>query len=935
MSVLRSVGPARLALWGILATLLFSFLVPTGGGAPSALPSELEAATTSGCPGASIPTSYTGGVTVDGGPLNSTAAGGVTLLDNYSTDQRTVNRSTGVTVALTCELEEGTTISAANGSFSLRLTLPSTRCTPSDCISTTGWYGPLGVAPAAPLPAGYEVVSEENGTSLSVALVAELGGLALDPPATTQVLSTGAPETFAVRATDAVGAPSPLTPKIAWNLTGTGWSFEGPGSGLNVTVEALPGAGAGQLTVAASARVGANRFEAGPVLVNLVSVATTFTGGDANRTDVDAGGSVSFTADGVGAPGYTYTAVVAPGLGLAPVDWSCASTPSGGDTASLACNGTVTYPSPGTADPIVHLGDTFSVGDGSLPAVTVAPPPAISFTPGSPGGYVGRPISVEVSAIPGSGTSPYARACLAPGDGTLLCSASPGPNWTFEPTYTTPGNFTALAWAIDREGTNTSNSFTVHVRAPLSLLPIGMPASIFADAAVTLSSHIYGGALPLRYWWNVSGVATPIATGTLDVDGPFTVSWVPLVPGSADLSLAGVDALGTLVTTSTTVDVGPAVASVLAEVAIPGADPVVAGVPVVVAWQAEDLQGVGVPEYSAVGAVRVVGINSTGPDPVWVNASGVGALVEGAVGAFAIPASAWNLGRLALTVAATHAGTYEAQLAGPGLLDQTVRVDVTVVADLDDLHLFDPTVALAGARENRTLWRIADEYGNPALGAAVDVLFQNGGTSNESIVPATPAGNGTTGVWVDYTARSAAGGTLEVTETNPARTVLLGPIAIPAASTGSPLLSPPVVTLATVAPVGAIGLGLTAWAQRRKHAAAARDDGTDEADLRRLVEGRDRIVSLVRDARAIDLAGLESTWGDAPAPRELPDWLASLVADGTLGARTGPDGVARFCLIASPEGPPLVFVDVDALDRVAAARREMTEEFDPESEPRD
>jgi hypothetical protein len=931
LSVLRIVRPVRLGLWGILGLLLLSTLVATGGVASVAPPSGSTPSSSAACAGSSIPTSYTGVVTVVGGPLNSSAAAGLNLTYNYSTDEKTVNRTTGTTISLACEALDGAANSGTNGTFALQLVFPSSHCTPTECITSSGSFGPLVVAPASGLPSGYDLRTVANGTSLSVTLVAELGGLTLNPGGTSRVLSTGDPVGWAVQAVNAVGEASPLSPNITWNLTGTGWTFVGPGAGSNVTLEALPGAGAGQLSVAASAWVGTNRFAVGPIVVTLVAVPTAFSGGDANRTYLDAGGAVSFTADGSGAAGYSYTALIGPGLGLAPVDWSCASSPSGEDTVSLACAGAVTYPSPGTADPSVQLTNTFSVGEGSLPSVTVSPPPAIDLSPGLPAGYSGSPISIRVSAIPGSGTTPYARACVAPGFGLPLCSTSPGPNWTFAPVYSTPGTYSALAWVIDREGTNASTSFAVAVVAPLSLSSIATSTPILADAPTSLSSQVTGGDVPLRFWWNASGTATPIATGVLDADGPVSMTWVPPLPGSVTLSFTVVDALGTLTSTSTLVTVGPAVASTVAEVVAPGAAPVTAGAPVAVVWQAEDLQGATVPAFSEAGDVEFTTSDGTGPTPVWVNASGVGALVEDAGGTFVIPTSAWNLGRLALTFTATHAAAYLVRLEGAGLLDRTVGGEVTVVADLAHLHLYDPTVLLAGARANRTFWRISDEYGNPALGAAVDILFQSGGTSNESIVPVVSVGPGATGVWVNYTSRTEAGGSLEVTETNSAGTVLLGPIAIPPASTGAPLLSAPFVSLATLAPVGAVGVGFTAWAQRRKRAVETRDDGPPEEELRRLVEGRDRVIALVRDARAIDLAGLESGWGVAPAPPELPDWVASLVADGTLGARTGPDGVARFCLVVSADGPPLILLDPDALERSAAARREMTEDPGPDA----
>ncbi len=134
----------------------------------------------------------------------------------------------------------------------------------------------------------------------------------------------------------AAGSPSPLSPSYMWNLTGTGWS-EGSTSGASLTVEAVPEAGLAVLTVEASAVVGSNTFSVGPAVVDLEAVPTTFTGGDANRTNLDVGGFVSFTADGTGAPGYTYTADISPGLGLPTTDWSCSTSSSSGDGVTFAC----------------------------------------------------------------------------------------------------------------------------------------------------------------------------------------------------------------------------------------------------------------------------------------------------------------------------------------------------------------------------------------------------------------------------------------------------------------------------------------------------------------------------------------------------------------------------------------------------------------------
>jgi len=74
-------------------------------------------------------------------------------------------------------------------------------------------------------------------------------------------------------------------------------------------------------------------------------------------------------------------------------------------------------------------------------------------------------------------------------------------------------------------------------------------------------------------------------------------------------------------------------------------------------------------------------------------------------------------------------------------------------------------------------------------------------------------------------------------------------------------------------------------------------------------------------AGAVDLAGLEAGWG-GPAPPALADWVASLVADGTLRATLGEDGRARFCLAAEPPEPLQLTLDPEELDRVLRRRDE-------------
>ncbi len=94
----------------------------------------------------------------------------------------------------------------------------------------------------------------------------------------------------------------------------------------------------------------------------------------------------------------------------------------------------------------------------------------------------------------------------------------------------------------------------------------------------------------------------------------------------------------------------------------------------------------------------------------------------------------------------------------------------------------------------------------------------------------------------------------------------------------------------------------------------------DDPGLQRLAEGRAAAVEIVRDAAPVDLAGIAARWDPPPAPAELPDWVASLLTDGTLDARFDDDGVARFCLGAAGEESPRVTVDLAEFDRAQQVR---------------
>jgi len=242
-------------------------------------------------------------------------------------------------------------------------------------------------------------------------------------------------------------------------------------------------------------------------------------------------------------------------------------------------------------------------------------------------------------------------------------------------------------------------------------------------------------------------------------------------------------------------------------------------------------------------------------------------------------------------------------------------MNLSVGPDRDHLRLYAPGIANAGARSNATLWRAEDRFGNPVAGALVTIDLAFGGQRTDVVVAAIPLPGGGSGVWVNYSAPTTGPGTVTVLDA--AGAVVLGPIAVPAAPRATPP-DPTVEAVAAAVPIGTVGAATFAVVRRRRR---AREVPTEEEELRHLAEGRARTVELISRAGAIDLAGLEAAWG-SPAPPALADWLASLVADGTVRATVGPDGHPRFCLAHGPADGPRVTFDAELLDRSLRRRDE-------------
>jgi hypothetical protein len=906
MSVLRWVRPS--AMGAVAVALLF--LAPAPWVSPAAAHAASGAPPPGGpCAGAALVGNYSGSLTREGGPLPASALANVSMRSSYAYETSLVNRSSGSTVSVSCTSATGDSATNASGEFPVALPLPPDTCSRSTdlCEEVSGPYGPLAVRPVAPPPAGYESSTSIVGRSVSVRFVAELASVALSPGGPVAVYSPDASE--GVRAIPLAGnaSPSPVAPAFTWTLTGTGWNLLGAATGASVNLTASGDAGSGELEVVASWQDGGTTFEAGPANLSLEAVATSVVTASENQSAVDAGSSVAVALTASGAPGYAYSASLLPGLGLPASALGCTPEAAAGADEVVACSGNVSYPDAGSAAPEVEVSNGYSGAEESLPSVEVSPPPAVQLSPSAPFGYTGAPTPVRVAAVAGTGTAPYRMACLDVVATPLLCSRSPGPNWTFAPSFAAPGTYVGSAWTVDATGANASVPVSVAVASPLEVSPLaGPPGAPVVGENLSFGANLSGGFLPARYWWNVSGTSLPVASGWIAEDGPIAVGWVPPSAGAFTLTLTVTDAHGTSVDRSSDVVVGNDPARSVAAVESPPADGVVAGTSVGLAWQALDAYGAAASSFAGTAELRLSFPGGVAPAPAWVNVSGIGPLSDEAPGLFGVPSSAWILGRLNLSVATTVAGTLSVSLVDLVGVGAPPPLVVTVTPDLAHLHFFAPEVALAGDRTNRTFWHVEDQFGNPAEGTSVDVEFSGDGVSDDNVTPVLGAAGHSSGVWVNFSAPTSAGGSLVVW--GPVGDlVLLGPIEIPSAvGPAGPWSGLAPLLLGVAAALAVAGVVVRFRPRRRPDPSAA--EPTD-GELRRFVEGRDRVIAAVRDAGVADLARLEADWGEGLPPPELADWVASLVADGTLGARTGPDGVARFCLSGSPLGPPRVLVD--------------------------
>lgn len=920
----RIAAPGGTVAW-VVALLALAAL--SGGPAPAASGPTVASAPAP-CSGSTLPHNYTGTLVENG----TSAVASVALDYSYYSLQENVEPN-GSIGGWDCEEVTGSFAVAPGAPLSFSIDPePIENCTPTPnlgdvCERTSGPYGAINLSIASPIPNGDFAAISWNGTAFQVGVYPYLASIALTPGPSLASFGPGTTDEIHAEPRTGAGNATPFAPSLSWSLAGEGWSFVGAPDGASVNVTAAAGADDANLTVAAAVGIGGTTFDL-VASEALLEVPTAFSSANLARTSVDVAQPVAAWANGTAAAGGTYSATLRPGLDDPPAPVPCSWVAGLVGTVDFSCTATLAYTEAGIAQPILSVSDGASATAWTFPDVTVHPDPEVAFDPALPVGYVGAPVPISVVAGAGTGVAPYALACLAPGVGPSLCSASGGPSWAFRPTYPAPGNYSAIASVLDGAGTNRSATTTVRVVAPLGLAWATVPANASVGTPVTFAARVAGGDLPARIWWNVSGASNPVATAVVASDGIVDLTFDPSAAGFATVSVAVVDGLGSEVTASTTLGVVVGAPAAVVATGLPPSTPVRAGAPFGVAWQVRNAEGEPVDDFTASATIALSLAGTAGAVPGTVNASGIGPLPSPLPGWFDVPAAAWIGGTLNVSVSVDRAGAIDVRLVvANGTASSAAPIPVTVLPDTARLVLSDPEPGFASARAGATRWRVTDRFGDPATGASLYVTSAWDGTSSVAVVPVVAGPNGSTEAWVNYSIPGGWAGTVRVTDA--AGAPLLPTISV--AGLAGPLGALPMLPLLVALAVGAAG-GTAVFARRR-----ARRGGPapvdDEAELQRLAEGRAAVVEIVRRAGPIDLAGVATLWDPPPAPPDLADWLASLLTDGSLDAECGPDGVARFVLPAAARPVPTVTVDVSAFDRAEARRAALAAERDADDDP--
>ncbi len=929
-----------------LLLLLPGILAGSAERAPSAAVRVDAAGVVAPCNGSAAPSTYSGSVQVEGTSPPVPSVAGVPIVLSYRIEQ-IFTPSGSSTPTVTCILSQAIDATSALGSFEFSQLVPGPSCDASGCTNSSGPFGPLLIGDSNGSPPGYFITSTIHGSLLSLTFVAALNRATIVPDDGTNT-SANAPLSFHSVAVTGSGSSSPAILQYAWRLEGSGWSFVSDSASTSTTVRPAAGASTAMLALWVNGTFNGTTVHAPLVVANLIATATDISSASVDPTEVDPGAPVAFTVKATGSVGFSYAASLDPGLNESDLRVACTTSPISGATVRISCAATVSYPAPGIAHPSVNVSNGYSWDSRSFGSVAVANNLSVDVNPSPLQGYANASLLLVVSVPPGVGSPPYGPACLWEGDGTTVCQSTPGTSWEFAPTYAETGNYSARVTVADSSAQNRSLPVSVEIFPMLNATtPTPTSTNLSIGVASILDSVLRGGVAPFAYWWNASNDPSPFASGTAAVDGEISANFVPFSEGEVAVTFTVRDHLGTLRSSTALLVVGAGSVARLwlsTTVPLPG---VLAGSGLTIDWTAENRYGDPVPNFFPEAGLHVSTSTDDGLSALWVNSTLTGSLAVSAPGFYLIPGADWVNGQLNLTVSSTLVGNdtivpvwLASSESSISLQNDSVRWEV--VPESSAIHLFDPRVVVPGSRTNATLYRIADPFGNPVIGAVVDVRSLFDGVT--TTVPSRSFGNDSgTNVWVNYTSVGNGSGLVFVLSSEGIS--LLPPIEVPAAAAGThgPVTNPlsaaevPAGLLAILGGTTVLLLFLFRAAARRRsrpppHAEASEDD------LRRYALGCSIVVERIRDNGPLDPAGLANGWKGPFAPRraELEEWVADLVADGTLCAVVGPDGATRFGLppIASgPEVAPRVDLDPTVLAR-ALARLERTEEPDPSASAR-
>jgi hypothetical protein len=934
-------GPGTVGLRGVrlhvpsflrVAVVLVAGLSLVAGAPPLATGASVgrdTAATSpaaSPCSGPSLPTDFLGSLVVDGGPAPLPSVVGRTIsLEYYVRENYTPS---GGPSTVNCLSYRTTNVTDGVGGFSLPAPVPTSGCTRSSCTDYQGPLAPLSVTILNATPAGYFVTTSVNGPSVTASYVFALSDVALDPSGRV-TLSTDAPTTVRATAEAGNGAASPANLSYAWRLTGAEWNVTRGTGSANLTIEAAPDAGPGDLELWVNGTYNGTTEAAAPAILLLDAVATSAEPGNVQPTSLDVGLPALFDVRGSGAIGYPYDAEIFPGAGTTSVTAPCVENGTDGGTEYVDCEASVTYNSTGDVQPSAILTNGYSSAASEFPSLTIAPSPAVGVSPSPVVAYTGSETPVTVSVAGGTGTGPLGAACLSTGNGREFCDPGPGPSYPFLVAWGSPGSYDASASVSDHAGANVTVPVPVEIYAKLNASWVSSgglnPGSL--GESYNLSAAVVGGALPLDYWWNASGAT--LMFGTIDGDGGLFFSYAPETIGWANVTLAVLDRLGTR-------EVVPFPALIVpgsptnVDLVGGGAGEVLAGVPYELQWYAVDALGVVTPQFQAAEELAIDPLTGETGAPVWVNST-AGPLTSVSPGVFSIPAGAWGMGHLILNVTIGGDGSFAVHLLGlpPELLGPAVAPILSVGTNVDRLKLWDPQHVNQGTRSGSTLYRVTDLFDDNVSGGFLRIVEEFGSVTSAQSSAILDGADGSF-AWVNYSALSGSTGSVVVTYDEQNRSILS--ITVPGAA--APLSSDALAGIGILAAVAlASGIAIALRRRRGDHPSGAIAPAT-EAELERLSQGRSHVLERADPSVGRTLEELSQGFpGRPPSPEEITEWVASLVSDGSLRSELGVDGHSRFFLTAPPPPAPRVELDDRALDEALRRRRELEDDGPTDAPP--